>query len=202
VERERRVHFVDDFKVARTAGWAQERERGCLLWFWHNGVGQWLRKFLPEALYCPAGKDANAAIIDPANKNRITIASIAAHGIGKNLQHFQEQLFVQWPRVARDAEQALGRTHRTGQQADDLVVWRFDVLPFDSLNFAACLNDSVYNHQSTGDRQKMVYANYNPMPTVFSPEFLKEQGADPHALSAEQTRMMEDLFGAEWKSAL
>jgi hypothetical protein len=206
VERERRAHRVDAFKISTAVEWARclhDAKEGGLLWFWHNAVGLWLRDACAEAgipaLYCPAGKEANQAIIDPANSSRPVIASIGAHHIGKNLQHFEHQLFVQWPRVATVAEQALGRTHRTGQQADELIVYRFDTTAFDTINFAACLSDSVYGHQ-TDDRKKMVYANYDPLPRVFSPEFLREQGADPLSLTKEQRDMMEDLFGDSWES--
>jgi len=209
VERERKVHRVDDFKIRKSVEWAQclkDAGEGGIVWFWHNGIGQWLRDEMMAAgidvLYCPAGKDANEAIIDHKNGKRVIVASIAAHGIGKNLQHFEHQLFAQWPRVATIAEQVLGRTHRTGQLADELIVYRFDTTSFDTINFAACLNDAVYNHQSTGDRQKVVYANYDPLPTVFSPEFLKEQGAAPETLTGEQRDMMEDLFGADWQDQL
>lgn len=209
VERESHVHRVDDFKILKSVEWAQclsDAGEGGILWFWHNGIGRWLRDEIQAAgidmLYCPAGKDANEEIIDHANKDRVIVASIGAHSIGKNLQHFEHQLFVQWPRVATTAEQTLGRTHRTGQMADELVVYRFDTTAFDTINFAACLNDAVYNHQSTGDRQKVVYANYDPMPTVFSPEFLREQGANPETLTVEQRDMMEDLFGTDWQDQL
>ena len=208
VQRESHVHRVDDFKIRTSVEWAQclvDAGEGGILWFWHNGIGQWLRDSLHAAgvdvLYCPAGKDANETIIDHAHSERVVVASIAAHGIGKNLQHFQHQLFVQWPRVATTAEQTLGRTHRTGQEADELVVYRFDTTSFDTLNFAACLNDSVYSHQSTGDRQKIVYANYDPLPTVFSPEFLREQGASPDILTMEQRDMMEEIFGDDWRDS-
>lgn len=206
VEREGRIHRVDSSKVDRAIDWAKKLGHGCILWFWHNGVGQWLRDVAKAAkldvLYCPAGDDANEKIIDEANAGKVVIASMGAHGTGKNLQHFQHQLFVQWPRDAKLAEQVLGRVHRNGQQADEITAHRFDANSFDTVNFAATLNDSVYIHQSTGQRQKLVYAVHNPMPRVFSPEFLREQGADPAKLNAEQRGMMEDLFGADWEDAI
>lgn len=69
---------------------------------------------------------------------------------------------------------------------------------FDVLNFAATLNDACYVQQSMGLRQKLLFATHDPLPSIFSPEFLKEQGADPAMLTGEQREMMEDLFGQDW----
>jgi hypothetical protein len=208
IEREGHAHRVDDYKMKDALDWiaALPKGEGGILWSWHNEVGRWLRDTLKKAgvdyAFCPAGTVGNDTIIDEANAGRVIIASVGAHGTGKNLQHFHNQLFVQWPRDAKLAEQSLGRMHRCGQLADEVVAHRFDSNSFDTINFAATLNDAVYVHQSTGQRQKLVYATYNPLPKVFSPEFLREQGADPARLSPEQRGMMEDLFGAEWEDQI
>lgn len=211
IEREGHAHRVDPYKVEAAVDWAFKTKRGqpkgCILWVSHIEVGQWLAELARKrgkdrVLYCPAGDEANATIIDPANADKVVIASMSAHGVGKNLQHFQRQLFVQWPRDAKLAEQVLGRLHRSGQQADEITAYRFDATGFDAVNFAATLNDAVYIHQSTDLRQKLVYAAHNPLPRVFSPEFLREQGADPKALNPEQREMMEELFGASWEEQL
>lgn len=206
IEREGHVHCVDSYKIDRAIRWASAVGGGCILWFWHNAIGKWLAEAADEAeldyLYAPAGDAGNEAIIDAANAGKVVIASMGAHGTGKNLQHFQSQLFVQWPRDAKLAEQVLGRIHRNGQEADEIVAHRYDANGFDTVNFAATLNDACYIHQSTGQRQKLIYATHNPLPRVFSPEFLREQGADPKVLTPEQRGMMEDLFGADWEDAI
>jgi len=206
IEREGRIQRVDPYKINNAIKWAKAVKGGAILWFWHNGVGSWLRDAAQEAgldfLYCPAGNQGNEDIIEEANADKIIIASMGAHGTGKNLQHFQSQLFVQWPRDAKLAEQVLGRLHRNGQQADEITANRYDANAFDTVNFAATLNDSVYIHQSTGQRQKLVYATHNPMPRIFSPEFLREQGADPTMLTPEQRAAMEDLFGNDWEDQI
>lgn len=208
IEREGHAHRVDDYKIKDAMEWIEQlpKGKGGILWFWHNEVGKWLRDALIKAkidhAYCPAGTVGNDTIIDESNADKIVIASIGAHGTGKNLQHFSNQLFVQWPRDAKMAEQTLGRMHRNGQMSDLVTAHRFDSNSFDMINFAATLNDSCYIHQSTGQRQKLIYATYNPLPRVFSPEFLREQGADPSKLTGEQLGMMEDLFGADWQDQI
>ena len=50
------------------------------------------------------------------------IASIAACGQGFNLQMFSKNLITSCPSGAATVEQVLGRTHRDGQLADEVVV--------------------------------------------------------------------------------
>lgn len=199
VERDSSAVRICQFKIDDALNWASSlpRGEGGLIWYYHQEVGQWLMEVgyklgLPM-LHCPAGD--NDAIRDVANKDKIVCASIMAHGEGKNLQHFQHQYVLQWPRSAKVAQQLLGRCHRTGQLADELIVQRCDMLPFDILNFAACLNDAVYRQQTTGVREKVVFCNYDPLPMIFSPEFLREQGLQPQQLTAEQRSMLADKFG-------
>lgn len=202
VERERHAHRIDDYKVRYAIDFARKHRGGLILWYYHNAIGAWLHEMAVAAkldhLYAPAGQ--NEEILDKAHAGRVVIASMTAHGTGKNLQHFSDQFFVQWPRDSKLAEQVLGRTHRNGQEADTVAALRYDATAFDSLNFAACLCDAVYTHQSTDLRQKVVYATHNPLPRIFTPEFLREQGADPAILNPEQRSMMEDLFGDDWLS--
>jgi hypothetical protein len=65
----------------------------------------------------------------------------------------------------------------------------------DALNFAACLNDSCYIHDTTGVRQKLMYAAYETPPIVISPAILKRAGLDPKRLTGEQLQLMRDTFG-------
>lgn len=190
---------VCSFKIDDALNWASQLPKGVggIIWHYHQEVGEWLMGFgtklgLPM-LYCPAGD--NDTIRNESNKGKIIVASIMAHGEGKNLQFMQEQYVLQWPRSAKVAQQLLGRTHRTGQLADELIVNRCDMLPFDILNFAACLNDAVYRQQTLGVREKMVFCNYDPLPMIFSPEFLREQNLQPEQLTVEQRAMLVDKFG-------
>lgn len=208
-QRYGRAVRVCPYKIDGAVSWARQNADGCILWVYHQEVGKWLVEALQAAgldpLYCPAGaNDEITAVGDPkrgGKGDRITVASIAAHQVGKNLQAFQKQRFVQWPRGARMAEQVLGRLHRNGQEADYVAAVVSNTIIFDHVLFAACLNDAIYTHQSTGPRQKMVYATYDPLPMIFSPEFLREQGSAAKILTAEQRQMLHERFGDYWLDA-
>ncbi|MBL4769461.1 MAG: DEAD/DEAH box helicase [Rhodobacteraceae bacterium] len=182
-ERLSRVVRVNDYKIKAAVKWAAQHKQG-IIWYMNQGVGKWLQEVLPDALFCPAGPKHNETIIDPETVDRVVIASISAHGTGKNLQFHENQLFVQWPRPAGTSEQTLGRLHRMGQLADDLTV---DILAtsknmpeqeetFDELLYAAMLNDALYIQQTTGTRQKVIYGNYDPTPRMFPANVLEERG--------------------------
>ena len=202
-ERDSRAIRVCDWKIAHLVEHAKMHrdgnpDKGIIFWIHHQEVGAWLVEALGAAglrgvTHAKAGD--NEKILDPRVSKNIVVASIDAHGTGKNLQAFEHMAVVQWPRSARVAEQLIGRLHRRGQQADELVIRTCNTLPFDQMNFAACLNDALYIHQSTGDRQKLIYASYDPVPKIFPHHVMVANGLEVEKLTAEQERMLKDKFG-------
>lgn len=190
------------FKVNAALAWAARLKRGGVVWFHHTAAGAWLVELLEEAgidhEWCPSAgirNGANDIVRDPANKDKILVASISAHGTGKNLQHFAHQYYLQWPRQANVAEQVLGRLHRKGQLADELTALTCNTLEFDHQNMSACLTDSLYVHQTSGSRQKLIYASYDPTPSLYPPDFLRERGIDAKLLDAEMSKIAQEKFG-------
>jgi len=201
-DRRSRPVRVCPYKIVQAADWAQRDVpdgQGAILWVHHREVGKWLVEELEkrglDVLHAPAGRKADAEIIDLSNRHRLIVASISAHSTGKNLQHFSHQFVVQWPRSAVTAEQMVGRIHRSGQEADEVVVVTSNTTDSDALNFAACLNDACYIHDTTGVKQKLMYAAYETPPIVISPAALKKAGLDPKRLTGEQLQLMRDTFG-------
>lgn len=201
-DRDSRAVRVCPYKINEAVRWAQEdiAGHGGIIWYHHQEIGRWLFEVARDAgldcLLCPAGPEGNERVRDERNKDKILIASITAHGEGKNLQHFEYQTFVQWPRSAKVAEQVLGRLHRNGQKADELYVRMMNTLEFDKINFAACLNDALYIHQSTGTRQKLVYGDYDPLPVIFPSAVLREKGMEGvRDLTKEQVALRQERFG-------
>lgn len=193
---------VCPYKVQHAVEWARKLPRGTggIVWFHHQEIGRWATELLEaagfEAVYCPAGRAANERILD-TKPNQIVVASIEAHGTGKNLQHFHQQLVLQWPRPAKTAEQLLGRLHRTGQEADEVVTATCATIEFDQVLFFACVVDALYQHQTTGVRQKLVYATYEPLPKVFPLEALTQRGIEGvPRLTPEQKSLLEEQFGS------
>jgi hypothetical protein len=205
---------VCDYKIQHAVAWARElSERkpaeGGLIWFKHDESGRWLAEELQRqglgAIWAPAEsvrKGMNELVDYKPGETRTLVISMGGHGEGKNLQHeFYNQLFLDFPRDASLAEQVLGRTHRNGQKADELVAHTMNTLQFDHLNMAACLVDALYNHQTTGSRQKLIYCSHDPLPKVYPLDFLRERGfVDVAQLDAEARAALEEKFGPMTRS--
>lgn len=201
-DREPHAIRVCDYKIQHLLQWARDtqgRGEGGIIWVYHQEIGLWIYEELLkaglEAQHAPAGE--NESILDPDNRKKIFVASLGAHSTGKNLQHFHNQIFLQWPRQAPMAEQAIGRTHRNGQTADCLIIWTINTSLFDDQVFAATLNDAVYVQQTTGTRQKILYATYDEPPRIYPYQFLEERGLQVKKLTPEMQRMLKERFQHE-----
>lgn len=198
---------VCDFKVAGALAWVKSlpKGEGAIIWYLHQEMGRWMSDYLRDADipfdHLPAGSASNARLAayreDPSKaKGKILVASIYAHGTAKNIQFLSNALFLQWPRQAKQAEQTLGRLHRNGQESDCVNVFTMSMSGWDDMNMAACLNDALYTRQTTGNRQKLIYASYDPRPKIFPSHVLRQRGADGVAdLSPEMIAQLTQKFG-------
>ncbi len=188
---------VCDYKIVAVCEWVLNLPagEGALIWCHHIEFGQWLQESLESLGVNSVNRPSDEQIENPENRNRIFIVSVRKYGVGKNLQHFQNQYVAQWPRQAKAAEQCMGRCHRTGQKADALIVTTNNTLDFDHLNFSACLGDSLYLHQTTGVAQKLIYGNYDPTPLIFPQCVINERGFEATRLSREQEQLLVEKFG-------
>lgn len=193
---------VDDFKIRAAVNWAKLHEHG-LMWVFHHEMGEWLVEALKkeglDPVYAPSGADELIESIgDPGRGgkgDRLVVSSVPAHGEGRNLQAFQNQVFVEWPRSATLAEQALGRVHRTGQTMDEVAVHTMIATEFDEMNRAATLSDALYVQQTIGAVQRVLYADYAEMPKIFDPRVLAARGAAPLSTDPRLWAKIKELFG-------
>lgn len=193
IDRQPRAIRVCDYKVQYAKRWADQSSSG-IIWYYHREIGKWLHEVIPEAEYCPAGREYDEKILK--SEGKLVIASLTGHGTGKNLQFHQDQLFVEFPRTATEAEQSLGRIHRQGQKADEVIAHTTRSTLFDDSQFAACLNDALYIHQTLGEPQRLILAGYSPTPKIFPPNVLRERGFwDIMALSDQDSALLAERFG-------
>lgn len=197
-ERWKQAVRVCDYKVQAAVTWAKKHKQG-LIWYANRDVGKWLAEELSKSftnvLHCPAGETYNAAITDPENRHKLIVASWRAHGEGKNIQHHQNNLVVQWPRGHLPAEQMIGRTHRVGQEADEIVIHRLQDSEhwFDREMFSACLSDACYYQGTIGVSHKLLYATHDPPPEIFPDSYLRQKGFETYTLSAQQRERLRSL---------
>lgn len=99
------------------------------------------------------GPLARAAILELDGTETI-VASIKAHGVGRNLQMYNRAIVAGGSSGGETWEQLLGRLHRTGQKRDV----RYDVLFPGELESAR--NDAHFKYQTTGAPQKLLTCSY------------------------------------------
>jgi hypothetical protein len=106
---------------------ASARSGGSIIWVEPIGVGEELSRMTGWPYYGPGAKNARGQHVSLADRNGppVIICSVKSCGTGKNLQHrYSHNLFMVPPSNNSDAEQRIGRTHRSGQ-VDDRVTAEF-----------------------------------------------------------------------------
>jgi hypothetical protein len=155
VQHETETVWVDKFLVEDAAEWASKHTG--IVWYHYGSVGKELAALTGLPLYGP-GEDASEGIIRETGR-RTVIASIRAHGYGKNLQMFNDQIVVNPPSDGGVWEQLLGRSHRQHQKADQVTchVYRHTQEMRDALDKAR--ERARYIKGTQGNDQKLLIAS-------------------------------------------
>ena len=143
--------WVSRYLVDYATQWLSDYEGVC--WVEHQCVGKELERYgFP---YYGAG---DSRILEARGS---CIASIAAHGTGKNLQQWNHNLVICPPTAGKTWEQMMGRTHRMGQLEDRVF---FDV-PLHTEPFQNAMSqafaDARFLQDSLGNRQRLLYCDTN-----------------------------------------
>jgi hypothetical protein len=172
---------ICDYKIKAAVEWCRRHDPnqkgpGGMVWFHHPEVGHWTHEYLIAAgiKHTMAFAGDNAA----PRQDGLVISSYA-HGTGKNLQHQSRNLIIELRREAATMEQMLGRTHRSGQKADDVRADVFVSNGFDLALFNSILRDSDYIQATTGMKQRLCYATYAPIIPPTNPRLAYRLGIVP-----------------------
>jgi hypothetical protein len=151
------AEWISDFALKECKAWLLERRwlgRGKgICWVEQREFGKELSKY-SEVPYFGAG-DSRILTTD----SRAIIASISAHGEGKNLQRFSKNLITCPPTSGKTWEQVLGRTHREGQQADTVECEVLMHIEEFEKAFDKARGDARYLEDTYGNRQKLNYGD-------------------------------------------
>ena len=145
--------WMDRKVLENAADWAKDRKG--ILWYEHREIGIALAAMTGLPHY-----GAGAEGILSERGDRSIIASIRAHGTGKNLQHFHENLILSPPTSGTTWEQLLGRTHRPGQESDEVEVWIYRHTPEMKQALEKAKADAEYQRATTGNDQKLLSATF------------------------------------------
>ncbi len=142
--------------------WAQQPG---IIWTEHVAFGRKLSKLTGLPFYQNQGLNSQREPIENENGKRPIIASVASNSEGRNLQMFDRNLIVSPPANGLQWEQLLGRTHRDGQESDEVS---FEVLT-NCLEHCKAIEqgkaDCLYQQQTTGSEFKLCYADLDVLST-------------------------------------
>lgn len=145
--------WLDEHALEFCVAWA--RESPGIVWCEHVAFAKRLAK-LAKLTYYGAGSGEGAMLHDPRQS---FVASINSVSDGLNLQKWHRNLITSFPPNAIQTEQTLGRTHRQGQEADEVT---FEVLgnsAFQLSGFWRSLRQAHAIEQREGQRHKILYAD-------------------------------------------
>lgn len=166
VEALKETVWISDFAVKHGLRWLEQadkrmdspagkaaRTKAGILWVGHKAM---LKAFEEQGV--PVYGGGNSGILD---EKRSCVASLQAHSEAKNLQYnFSQNYYMAIPANGYAWTQSLGRTHRTGQNADEVVA----EVALQSIelweSFQTARRRTGYQKETT-IRQKLDYAQIN-----------------------------------------
>jgi hypothetical protein len=110
----------DDAALNVCATW-MEQSKG-IVWCEHRFFAKKLSEMTGAAYYGANGLNDRGESITLVKPGKAIIASVQANATGRNLQMFSANLITSCPPSAQTVEQLIGRTHRDGQEADEVTV--------------------------------------------------------------------------------
>jgi len=148
--------WVDRYVVEDAVAWTRREADPPLLWYAHRAVGDELVRLSGWERF-GEGLDASQRLAVATEPSPGVIA-VAAHGHGKNLQVWGNQILVAALRGGATLQQCLGRTHRLGQARDEVTATMYVHGPFaDALE--AALESARRIEETTGQAQRLRYAS-------------------------------------------
>lgn len=146
--------WLDDNAVQFCAKWAK-KHRG-IIWVNETALGHKLQEVAGLPYYGSKGLCGSKMIEE---ETKTCVASIKANSEGRNLQQFSENLVAAPPPGGNTWEQLMGRTHRDGQEADEV---NFQVVEGCYENWKVvqqALRDAEFAERLRGQSQKLLYAD-------------------------------------------
>jgi hypothetical protein len=153
--------WISTYLVEDAICWARAQSDPGLIWYSHAAFAERLVLETGWRHYGP-GPEASRALscvetIAPA------VISIPAHGGGKNLQAWGNQLVANPLSNGALWEQLLGRTHRSGQLRDEVWATAYTHEIFDEA-LEAARKDARFVQETTGQMQRLCYASVRKNP--------------------------------------
>jgi len=146
--------WIDDRVLRAAEAWM--REAPGIVWTEHVAVGERLAA-ISGFPYFGAGGLCGGVPIEDADGP--IVASVASNCEGRNLQRWSRSLVLSAPPNGKIWEQLLSRTHREGQESDEVSVEVFQGCREQWEGMNQALADAAYIQSTTGQPQRLHYAD-------------------------------------------
>ena len=142
--------WLDDFLVRSAVAWLREHPKGLL---WHNDLA------VEAALRAAGVPTYGRGEVPPLDGSVGGMAlSVRVHGTGLNLQyHHTENLLLSFSSSGKTMEQLVGRTHRQGQEADEVNLFYFRHTTDAQAAVLDARRNAKYIEETQGSPQKLCY---------------------------------------------
>jgi hypothetical protein len=156
--------WICDSALNDSANWLHSNSRG-ILWTRHVAFGKRLSEFCKVPYFGQEGRDAQGVYLDDVARAAHSfggpiIASLDANKTGRDLQFkWDKNLFTTTMADGAEAQQALARTHRDGQDADVVEAALLMGCVEHAVGFEKALNRARYIEDITTERQRLNFAD-------------------------------------------
>jgi hypothetical protein len=154
--------WIDDTALRDIGNWIKHNDG--IVWIDHVALGNRVETELGIPYYGERGYDTRGQFIEDSDERTI-VASIASNSEGRNIQRWSNNLVTNWPTVGLKCEQLIGRTHREGQEADEVVVDVAMGCREHATAWWQSLEDSRFIVDGSGLGAKILYCDTS-MPTI------------------------------------
>jgi len=160
--------WLSEVQLKAAAKWMSEEKGIC--WVEHIEFGRKLSELTGVPYYWRGGVNAQGKPIEDHPPGTPLIASIASNSEGRNLQAWSTNYITSCPTTGAAFEQLAGRTHRDGQEADEVSIIIPIMIKEQVVQYEGALRDAKYISQTTGQEQKLCYADTDFVTVQEAPE--------------------------------
>lgn len=144
--------WLDDSILRDAVEWAKAQREPVIIWYGDTAVGERFAE-LGLPVYGQGSEMPRVA--------ETCAASYNVHGTGKNLQAWRSQILLDPPSSGQAWEQLLGRTHRQGQTADEVLFYYYDHTDEYRSAIAAAKASATYIQETTQTPQRLLFATWD-----------------------------------------
>jgi hypothetical protein len=158
-EPPREAVWLSDYLIDEAIRWGREtcsKTEPGIIWYMWDAFGQRVALKGGFPWYGPGMKN-DPGLARP-DQEPVIVCSLQAHGTGKNLQRYCRNIMSTPPTGGVEWEQTMARTHRPGQEADEVTVDVFLHTQEMQKAWDQATRDANYIQETQGQKQKLLYA--------------------------------------------